>query len=185
MLELFFQVFDKGVLEDAEGREVDFRNTVILLTSNVGTDLIMKAVEHGVTVEGKSRAPTPEDLAELLRADLQKAFKPAFLGRLNVVPYFPVQDEVLKRIIRLKLERVKARIKTNHGAELDYGDALVELVASRCTEVDSGARNADAIIADAVLAAISDAVLERMAAGEAVHKVSLKVKKRQLSVTVS
>ena len=185
VLELFFQVFDKGVLEDAEGREVDFRNTVILLTSNVGTDLIMRAVEHGVKVDGKSRAPTPEDLAELLRADLQKAFKPAFLGRLNVVPYFPVQDEVLKRIIRLKLERVKARIKTNHGAELEYGDALVELVASRCTEVDSGARNADAIIADAVLAAISDAVLERMAASAPVHKVSLKVKKGQLSVSVS
>ncbi|WP_334157410.1 type VI secretion system ATPase TssH [Oryzomicrobium sp.] len=185
VLELFFQVFDKGVLEDAEGREVDFRNTVILLTSNVGTDLIMRAVEHGVTVEGKSRAPTPSDLAELLRADLQKAFKPAFLGRLNVVPYYPVQDEVLKRIVRLKLDRVKARIMANHGAELDYGDALVELVVSRCTEVDSGARNADSIIADAVLATISDAVLERMAKGEPVGKVSLKVKKGQLSVAVA
>ncbi|QWT45143.1 type VI secretion system ATPase TssH [Azospira inquinata] len=185
VLELFFQVFDKGVLEDAEGREVDFRNTVILLTSNVGTQLIMQAVEHGVTVNGQSRAPTPEDLAELLRPDLQKAFKPAFLGRLNVVPYYPVQDDVMKRIIRLKLERVRARIEANHGARLDFGDALVELIASRCTEVDSGARNADAIIADTVLANLSDAVLERMAAGEPVRKISLKVKKDKLSVSVA
>jgi len=185
VLELFFQVFDKGVMEDAEGREVDFRNTIILLTSNVGTELIMRAVEHGVTVDGKSRAPTPEDLAELLRSDLQKAFKPAFLGRLSVVPYYPVQDEVLKRIIRLKLERVQQRIARNHGGELKFDEALVNLVAERCTEVDSGARNADAIIANTVLAALSDELLARMAEGEPVSQVALKVKKGKLVTTVS
>ena len=185
VLELFFQVFDKGVMEDAEGREVDFRNTIILLTSNVGTELIMRAVEHGVTVDGESRAPTPEDLAELLRADLQEAFKPAFLGRLSVVPYYPVQDEVLKRIIRLKLERVRQRIARNHGAELKFDEALVNLVAERCTEVDSGARNADAIIANTVLAALSDEILARMAEGEPVAQVRLKVRKGTLVASVA
>lgn len=184
VLELFFQVFDKGQLEDAEGRVVDFKNTVILLTSNVGTDLIMRAVEHGVTVDGKPQAPTPEDLIELLRATLQKSFKPAFLGRLNVIPYYPVQDEVLKRIVRLKLSRIRDRVLKNHGAELIFDDALVDLIVSRCTEVDSGARNADAIISNTVLSALSDAFLERMAENKPIKRVALSVKRGQLNVTI-
>lgn len=184
VLELFFQVFDKGQLEDAEGRMVDFKNTVILLTSNVGTDLIMRAVEHGVTVDGKSRAPTPEDLSELLRSTLQKSFKPAFLGRLNVIPYYPVQDEVLKRIVRLKLTRIRDRVRNNHAAELIYDDALVELIVSRCTEVDSGARNADAIISNNVLSALSDAFLARMAESMPIKRVTLSVKRGNLNVAI-
>lgn len=184
VLELFFQVFDKGQLEDAEGRMVDFKNCVILLTSNVGTDLIMRAVEHGVTVDGNARAPTPQDLIELLRSSLQKSFKPAFLGRLNVIPYYPVQDDVLKRIVRLKLTRIRDRVLNNHAAELIYDDALVELIVSRCTEVDSGARNADAIISNTVLAALSDAFLARMAESKPIKRVTLSVKRGKLNVGI-
>jgi len=185
VLELFFQVFDKGVLEDAEGREVDFKNTVIILTSNVGTDLIMRADEHGVTVEGKARPATPEDLVELLRDDLQKAFKPAFLGRLTVVPYYPVKDKVLEKIVRLKLEKVRARIKTNHSAELSYDDALVRLITERCLDVDSGARNADAVISDSVLMALSNEILARMAAKKPVKSIAMKVKKGEMKVEIA
>ena len=184
VLELFFQVFDKGVLEDAEGREVDFKNTIIILTSNVGTDLIMGAVEHGVTVDGKNRAPTPEDLIELLRTRLQKAFKPAFLGRLSVIPYYPISDEIMRRIVGLKLDKVKARLLTNHGAVLKYDQGLIDLIVARCTEVDSGARDAEAIITNTVLTQISDQVLARMAEGQAVQAVDLKVRKDRLAVTV-
>jgi type VI secretion system protein VasG len=185
VLELFFQVFDKGVLEDAEGREVDFKNTVIILTSNVGTDLIMRAAEHGVTVEGKARPATPEDLVELLRDDLQKAFKPAFLGRLTVVPYYPVKDKVLEKIVRLKLEKVRARIQANHGAELAYDNALVRLITERCLDVDSGARNADAVISDSVLMALSNEILARMAAKRPVKSIAMKVKKGELKVEIA
>lgn len=184
VLELFFQVFDKGVLEDAEGREVDFRNTVIILTSNVGTELIMRAVEHGVTVEGKNRPPTPEDLVELLRKDLQRAFKPAFLGRLAVIPYYPIGDEVMRRIVGLKLDKVSKRLLANHGAKLVCDDALADLIVARCTEVDSGARDADAIITNTVLAQVSEQVLVRMAGGQAVRTVEVKVRKDKLAVAV-
>jgi len=184
VLELFFQVFDKGVLDDAEGREVDFRNTIIILTSNVGTDLIMKAVEHGVNVDGESRQPTPEDLRELLRKDLQDAFKPAFLGRLTVVPYYPVSAEAMRSIVDLKLKKVGQRLLRNHGAALRYDKSLLDLIVSRCAEVDSGARDADAIISRVVLSEMSGEVLARMASGKAVRSVSLKVKKDRLTAVV-
>lgn len=185
VLELFFQVFDKGVLEDAEGREVDFRNTIVILTSNVGTDLIMKAVEHGVTVDGKKRHPSPEDLVELLRKDLQNAFKPAFLGRLSVVPYYPITDEAMRSIVELKLKKIAQRLMRNHGAALTYDKGLLDLIVSRCTEVDSGARDADAIISKSVLAQMSGEVLGRMAEGKTVQSVSLKVKKDKLLAVVA
>jgi len=184
VLELFFQVFDKGVLEDAEGREVDFKNTIIILTSNVGTDQIMSAVEHGVTVDGENRQPTPEDLLELLRPSLQRAFKPAFLGRLSVIPYYPISDEIMRLIVSLKLGKVKERLLVNHGARLSYDPALVDLIVARCTEVDSGARDAEAIITDTVLAQVSDQVLERMAQGQSVQTVDLKIRKDKLVVMV-
>ena len=184
VLELFFQVFDKGVLEDAEGREVDFKNTIIILTSNVGTELVMRAVEHGVTVDGEKRQPTPQDLVELLRNDLQRAFKPAFLGRLAVIPYYPIGDDIMRLIIELKLAKVKQRLQLNHGAQLSYDRGLVDLVLARCTEVDSGARDAEAIITNSVLAEMSDQVLARMASGQPVASVELKVRKGKLQVVV-
>src|SRR5258705_12489333 len=119
-MELFFQVFDKGTLEDGEGREIDFKNTVILLTSNVGTDTVMKLCADPDT------APDAPALAEALRPDLLKAFKPAFLGRLIVVPYYPIDDTSLRRIVRLQLSRIASRVWDNNRTRFSYDDALIE-----------------------------------------------------------
>ena len=169
VMELFFQVFDKGVLEDGEGREIDFKNTVIILTSNVGTDTIMKLSADPDTL------PDAPALAEALRPDLLKAFPAALLGRLIVVPYYPITDQVLKQITRLQLGRVAKRLRENHKAQFTYSDALVDTVASRCTEVESGARNVDHILTRSLLPEMSQAFLTRMAAGEAIRKVHVTV----------
>jgi len=173
VLELFFQVFDKGVLDDAEGRQIDFRNTIIILTSNAASSQIMGACLNKPAGE----RPTPEQLAELIRPALMKHFKPAFLGRLAVVPFYPIDDEVLANIIRLKLERIKARVAANHQAEFHYDDALVNAVLARCTEVDSGARNVDTILNGTLLPEIADSVLATMAAGGAIGKVKVSATK--------
>jgi type VI secretion system protein VasG len=188
VLELFFQVFDKGRLEDAEGREVDFKNTVIILTANTGADIVVRAVEHGVSSgeegeEGEaSHAPTPEELVELLRPTLQKTFKPAFLGRLSIVPYYPISDEALRKIVALKLGRVKQRIERNHNCEVDFPETLIEYIASRCNDADSGARDAESLIARIVLAKISDALLAHMTRGKPLKKIALTVKQDGLKV---
>ncbi|WP_434630270.1 type VI secretion system ATPase TssH [Chromobacterium sp. CV08] len=185
VMELFFQVFDKGVLEDSEGREVDFKNTIILLTSNAGTDLVMRACEHGVTVDGETRDPSADDLVEILRPTLQKTFKPAFLGRLTIVPYFPISDEVLRAIVGLKLDKIRRRIADNHGAHVEFPEELTEQMAARCLDVDSGARNADAILTRTLLAQISNDLLARMASGKPVKKIAVALKGEQLKVKVS
>ena len=169
VLELFFQVFDKGVLDDAEGRQIDFRNTIIILTSNVGSSQMMGACLN----KPANEVPTPEQLAELIRPALMKHFKPAFLGRLSVVPFYPIRDEVLVNIIRLKLDRIKARVMDNHRARFEYDDALVSAVLSRCTEVDSGARNVDNILNGTLLPEIADSVLARMAEGGSIARVKV------------
>ncbi len=169
VLELFFQVFDKGVLDDAEGRQIDFRNTIIILTSNVGSSQLMGACLN----KPVSEVPAPEQLAELIRPALMKHFKPAFLGRLAVVPFYPIRDEVLTNIIRLKLDRIKARVLDNHRARFEYDDALVSAVLARCTEVDSGARNVDNILNGTLLPEIADSVLARMAEGGAITRVKV------------
>jgi type VI secretion system protein VasG len=169
VMELFFQVFDKGVLEDGEGREIDFKNTVILLTSNVGTDMVMKLMADPDT------APDAHGLAESLRPDLLKAFPAALLGRMNVVPYFPIQDEVMKQIIRLQLGRIARRMKENHRARFTYSDDLVDRIASRCKEVESGARNVDHILTRTLLPEMSHAFLSRMATNEPVTSVHVTV----------
>src|SRR5438128_6521922 len=125
VLELFFQVFDKGLLEDGEGREIDFKNTVILLTSNVGTEIFHKLCADPET------APLPPALIEAIRPDLLKVFKPALLGRMVVVPFYPIADNVLKMIIKLGLSRIGTRIETNHGAKFEYEDAVIQEIASR------------------------------------------------------
>ena len=169
VMELFFQVFDKGVMDDAEGRQIDFRNTIIILTSNVGSSQMMGACLN----KPLSELPTPEQLAELIRPQLMKHFKPAFLGRLAVVPFYPIRDEVLTNIIRLKLDRIKARVMDNHRARFEYDDALVSAVLSRCTEVDSGARKVDNILNGSLLPEIADSVLARMAEGGAITRVKV------------
>jgi len=165
--ELFFQVFDKGVMDDAEGREIDFRNTIIIATSNAGSAAVMQACLN------KETPPTVDELELLLRPQLVKHFKPAFLGRLKVVPYFPIPDHVLVRIIALKLDRIGQRIRDQHHAEFSYDEALVEAVLARCTEVDSGARNVDHILNGSLLPEIAEAVLEKMAQGAAIARIKV------------
>ncbi len=157
--ELFYQVFDKGVLEDGEGRKIDFKNTLIILTSNIGTDLIMKHC-----YSNSAKAPDMETLKTMLRPVLQQRFKPAFLGRLQVVPYYPIQDDVMRLIIRLKMDRIRDRMRTNRNVELTYSEELVDAIATRCVEVDSGARNVDHILTDSLLPDLSRQMLEKMAA---------------------
>ncbi len=167
--EIFYQVFDKGVLQNDDGEDVNFKNTIILLTSNVGTDTIMKACADPDT------APSPEGLAEMLKGDLLKAFKPALLGRMTVVPYYPLGDTVLKKIIQLKLNQIRDRLKTNYKAAFVCSPAVVDTIAARCKDVDTGARNADHIITGTVLTMISAEVLTRIAEGKPMTKVSVDV----------
>jgi type VI secretion system protein VasG len=167
--ELFFQVFDKGVMEDGEGRRIDFRNTLILLTSNVGSDLIAKLCADPELM------PEPDALAEALRPPLLKVFPAALLGRLVVVPYFPLSDAMLGAIVRLQLDRVKKRMAEGKGVELAYDDAVVDLVKSRCTEHESGGRMIDAILTNTVLPRISREFLARLGEEQPVERVTLGV----------
>ncbi|MGI8641730.1 MAG: type VI secretion system ATPase TssH, partial [Pyrinomonadaceae bacterium] len=169
VMELFFQVFDKGVLEDGEGREIDFKNCIILLTSNVGTDTIMKLCADPDT------KPDPDGLVEAIRPELVKSFKPALLGRMVTVPFYPISDDILRLIIKLQLGKVKNRISDNHGAQFSYDDSVIETVAKRCTDVDSGARNVYNILTGTLLPEMSGEVLSRMASGEGIKKVHVAV----------
>ncbi|WP_186263122.1 type VI secretion system ATPase TssH [Burkholderia gladioli] len=170
VLEMFFQVFDKGAMDDAEGREIDFRNTLIILTSNVGSSQVMQACLN----KPQEELPDPDALAETLRPALYKAFKPAFLGRMKVVPYYPISDEVLVEIIELKLDRIRRRIEANHKAAFEWDESLVEAVLARCTEVDSGARNVDHILNGTLLPEIAGHVLERLADGTALKRIAVR-----------
>ena len=173
--EIFFQVFDKGQMEDAEGRLIDFKNTIILLTSNVGTDLIMNMCKD------PSLMPEPEGVCKALREPLLKVFPPALLGRLVVVPYYPLSDETLRLIIRLQLGRIGRRTKANHKIPFSYDDEVVDLVASRCTEVESGARTVDAILTHTLLPAISDELLKRLMEGKTAKRVHIGTKKSEFT----
>ena len=157
VLELFYQVFDKGNLEDGEGRSIDFKNCIIILTSNAGTDTLMKLTAD------KETMPGPEGLVMALKPELNKIFKPAFLGRMVIIPYFPVRDEALKQIILLKLGKIQRRLLENHKIVMVCDDTVIEEVAKRCTEVESGARNVDNILSNTMLPEISREVLARMA----------------------
>jgi type VI secretion system protein VasG len=163
----WFQVFDKGAMDDAEGREIDFRNTIIIATSNAGSAAIMQACLN------QEAPPAADVLESLLRPQLIKHFKPAFLGRLKVVPYYPIPDDVLARIIELKLKRIAQRISDHHHAEFVWDDGLVDAVLTRCTEVDSGARNVDHILNGTLLPEIAEAVLEKMAQGAAIARIKV------------
>ncbi|KVE69518.1 type VI secretion system ATPase TssH [Burkholderia vietnamiensis] len=170
VLEMFFQVFDKGTMDDAEGREIDFRNTLIILTSNVGSAAVMQACLNKTADE----LPDPDALAEALRPQLYKTFKPAFLGRMKVVPYYPISDDVLAEIIELKLERIRRRIEANHKAAFEWDESLVDAVLARCTEVDSGARNVDHILNGTLLPEIAGHVLGRIADGAAIARIAVR-----------
>jgi len=159
VLELFFQVFDKGVMEDGEGRQIDFKNSIIILTTNAGSDTLMKLVADPETT------PDADGLVKALKPELDKLFKPAFLGRTVIIPYLPIRDEALKRIIGLKLGKIQRRVQDTHRVTLVCDDVVIDSVAKRCTEVESGARNVDNILTNTLLPDVSRMLLEALADG--------------------
>jgi type VI secretion system protein VasG len=168
VLELFFQVFDKGVMDDGEGVQIDFKNTLILLTSNAAQDIITDACANG-------RRPSAPELVERLRPALLKQFSPAFLGRLVLVPYYPLGDAQIMGIVKLKLGRLADRISLNHSAHFTFDEAVARTITDRCTEVDSGARNVDNILTQSVLPELSSLVLERMALDQPFSAIHMSV----------
>ena len=167
VLELFYQVFDKGQMEDGEGREIDFKNTIIILTTNACTDQLAKLTADPETM------PNPEGIMKAIKPELNKIFKPAFLGRMVTIPYYPIRDENLKRIIELKLGKIKRRMLENHKIHLLYDGAVIEEVAKRCTEVESGARNVDNILTNTLLPDVSRQLLTSIAEGRKMVSVTV------------
>jgi type VI secretion system protein VasG len=167
--ELFFQVFDKGVMEDGEGRMIDFRNTLILLTSNVGSEVIMDLCADPELL------PEPEGVSKALRDPLLKVFPPALLGRLVTIPYYPLSPDMLGQITRLQLDRIGKRVRSAYSVPFHYSDAVVDLIVSRCNEVDSGGRMIDAIVTNTLLPALSTEVLTRRLDGAGVVQMGVDV----------
>jgi len=177
--EIFFQVFDKGVMEDGTGRRIDFKNTLIILTTNVGTDVIM----------GLARDPhyrdNPQALAEQLRPELLKVFPAALLGRIVSIPYFPLSEDLLGGIVRLQLGRIARRIEENHDAKLVYGDDVVSHIVSMCNDPDSGGRMIDNIITNTMLPALSREFLRRSLAKEEPREAQVKIENGDFAYTWS
>ncbi|CAN5907463.1 type VI secretion system ATPase TssH [soil metagenome] len=171
--ELFFQVFDKGWMEDGEGRAIDFKNTLIILTTNAGTDLIASMCKDPELL------PDAEGLAKALREPLLKVFPPALLGRLVTIPYYPLSDEMLGSIVKLQLGRIKKRIEARHKVPFNYSDEVIKLVVSRCTENESGGRMIDAILTNTMLPDLSREFLNRMISGTPLSGVAVGVKDKQ------
>ncbi len=173
--EIFFQVFDKGWMEDGEGRVIDFKNTLILLTTNAGTDLIMNLCKDPELM------PEPEGIATALREPLLKVFPPALLGRLVVIPFYPLSDEVIGIIAKLQLGRIEKRIRENHKIPFSYDDAVIQLITDRCTELESGGRMIDAILTNTVLPTISEELLKRMMEAKPIERVHVGVEGGEFS----
>ncbi|MEW8027868.1 MAG: type VI secretion system ATPase TssH [Candidatus Thiodiazotropha sp.] len=177
--EIFFQVFDKGWMEDGEGRHIDFKNTLILLTSNVGTEMIDNLCKDPELM------PEPDAIASSLHDPLMKVFPAALLGRLVVIPYYPLSDEVLAKVVRLQLGRIESRIQENHGIPLTYEDSVVKLIISRCTEVESGARMVDAILTNTLLPEISRHILIEKMEARPIGKIHIGVENEEFSYNFS
>jgi len=167
--EIFFQVFDKGVMEDGEGRQIDFKNTLILLTTNAGTDMIAGLCKDPELM------PDHEGMAKALREPLLKIFPPALLGRLVTIPYYPLSPEMLGKIVKLQINRIKKRVEARYKIPFEYSEDVVKLVVERCTETESGGRMIDAILTNSMLPDISRAFLSKMIAGEEIAKVQVGV----------
>ena len=167
--DIFFQVFDKGNMKDGEGRDIDFKNTVIIMTSNAGTDLITRLFADPET------APDAAGLADALMPELMKHFKPAFLGRVNLVPYFPLSPEIIRQIVDLQLGRIGRRVRESYGAKFAWDKSLVDVIAARCTETSSGARNVEKILSRTLLPELSAEVLSRLAEGATISTVTVGV----------
>jgi len=178
--DIFYQVFDKGMMKDGEGRDIDFKNTVIIIASNLGSETITKLCADPETM------PNAEGMSTAIQPDLLSYFKPAFLGRVNIVPYYPLFDEDLQLIVRLKLQKIVKRVKENYDAELTYADDLIHLITERCTEVHTGARNIDHILENALLPRLSAEFLVRMAEGNTFHQVSIHIQENsEISLDIS
>ena len=165
--DVFFQVFDKGQMKDGEGRDIDFKNTVVIMTSNAGSDLIAKLFADPET------APDAAGLAEALRPELAKHFKPAFLGRVTLVPYFPLSASVIRQIVELQLGRIRSRVWDSYRAGFTYDETLADTIAARCTESSSGARNVENILSRTLLPELSAEVLARLAEGAPISSVAV------------
>jgi type VI secretion system protein VasG len=176
--EIFFQVFDKGMMEDGEGRLINFKNTLILLTSNVGTDLIMNMCRDPELM------PAADGIAKALREPLLKVFPAALLGRLVTIPYFPLSDEMVGKIARLQLERIRRRIQDNHSLQFAYGDDVVDLIINRCTEVESGGRMIDAILTNTLLPRISRDLLTRRLDGQPASRIRVSVENSEFAYDI-
>ncbi|WP_419729079.1 type VI secretion system ATPase TssH [Lichenicola sp.] len=169
--DVFYQVFDKGQMKDGEGRDIDFKNTVIIMTSNAGSDVLTQLYADPET------APEASALAELLHEPLLKVFKPAFLGRTRLVPYVPLNDETLRKIAALQLQRIRQRFHDRYGAELEFDAAIIDLLAARCAESSAGARAIEGILSDTLLPDLATAVLSRMADGVPIERILVQVDK--------
>ncbi len=167
--DVFFQVFDKGNMKDGEGRDIDFKNTVIIMTSNAATDLVTRLCADPDTM------PDAEGLAEAMMPELMKTFKPAFLGRVTLVPYFPLSPEIIRQIVGLQLNRVRRRVQETYGAKFSWDDQLIDTIAARCTETSSGARNVEKILSRTLLPQLSAEVLSRLAEGNAIDSITVGV----------
>ena len=167
--DVFYQVFDKGMLRDGEGRDIDFKNCIIIMTSNAGTDLI-----HSLCADPETM-PDAAGLGEALRPELLKFFKPAFLGRTTIVPYFPLAPDIIRKIIALQMRRIERRLSENYKATFSYSDDLLENITQRCTEVESGARNIEQVITHGLLPELSAQILDRISRGEDLHSVRLSI----------
>ena len=168
--EIFFQVFDKGVMEDGSGRRIDFKNTLIILTTNAGTDMIMQASKDG------AERPDAEQLAVQMKPHLLQVFPPALLGRIVTIPYYPLSGDMLGRIVRLQLNRIGKRISDNHNAKFVYDDAVVEKIVSMCNDPDSGGRMVDNIVTNTLLPALSRLILNKAIAAEDISEAKVEVK---------
>lgn len=164
--DVFYSVFDKGNMKDGEGRDIDFKNTVIVMTSNAGTDLINKLFADPDT------APDAAGLIDALRPELAKSFKPAFLGRVTLVPYFPLPVAIIRQIVVMQLERIRARVQDSYRATFEWTPELIDAIAARCTESSSGARNVENILTRTLLPELSAEVLARLADGQSISRVS-------------
>jgi type VI secretion system protein VasG len=171
--EIFFQVFDKGWMEDGEGRVIDFKNTLILLTTNVGSELIMNMCKDPALM------PEPEGIAKALREPLLKTFPPALLGRMVAIPYYPLSDEMIGNIARLQLRRITKRVGENHKIPFTYDDDVIKLIVSRCTELESGGRMIDTILTNTLLPVISKELLTRMMEGKTAARIAVSVKESE------
>jgi type VI secretion system protein VasG len=174
--ELFFQVFDKGWMEDGQGTRVDFKNTIILLTSNAGSDVLMNLCEGG------KQLPPADELQAAIRPALLQVFPAALVGRMSVIPYYPLSDSMLGRIVRLQLDRIVSRVRRQYEVPFTYDDAVVQLITSRCTEVESGGRMIDAVLTSTLLPQLSRELLERTLQGTPMTSISVTARDGQFVI---